>query len=59
MAKFFGTNGIRGVFPDDFNLEFIHDMTLSIGTYFEKGPILHSRKDQREKAENRFALEAN
>jgi len=40
MAKFFGTNGIRGVFPDDFNLEFIHDMTLSIGTYFEKGPIL-------------------
>ena len=40
MAQFFGTNGIRGVFPDDFNLEFIHDMTLSIGTYFEKGPIL-------------------
>ena len=40
MAKFFGTNGIRGVFPDDFSLEFIHDMTLSIGTYFEKGPIL-------------------
>ena len=40
MAKFFGTNGIRGVFPDDFNLEFIHDMTLSIGNYFEKGPIL-------------------
>jgi len=32
--------GLRGVFPDDFNLEFIHDMTLSIGTYFEKGPIL-------------------
>jgi phosphomannomutase / phosphoglucomutase len=40
MAKFFGTNGIRGVFPEDFSLEFIHDMTLSIGTYFEKGPIL-------------------
>ena len=40
MAKFFGTNGIRGVFSEDFNLEFIHDMTLSIGTYFEKGPIL-------------------
>jgi len=40
MAKFFGTNGIRGVFPENFNLEFIHDMTLSIGTYFEKGPIL-------------------
>jgi phosphomannomutase/phosphoglucomutase len=40
MAKFFGTNGIRGVFPEDFTLEFVHDMTLAIGTYFEKGPIL-------------------
>ena len=40
MAKFFGTNGIRGVFPEDFSLEFIYDMTLSIGTYFEKGPVL-------------------
>ena len=40
MAKFFGTNGIRGVFSEDFTLEFVHDMTLSIGTYFEKGPIL-------------------
>ena len=40
MAKFFGTNGIRGVFDEDFTLEFIHEMTLSMGTYFEKGPIL-------------------
>ncbi len=40
MAKFFGTNGIRGVFPEDFTLEFVHDMTLAIGTYFETGPIL-------------------
>ena len=40
MAKFFGTNGIRGVFSEDFTLEFIHDMTLAIGTYFEKGPVL-------------------
>lgn len=40
MAKFFGTNGIRGVFDEDFTLEFIHDMTLAIGTYFEKGPVL-------------------
>jgi len=40
MAKFFGTNGIRGVFSENFTLKFIHDMTLSIGTYFEKGPIL-------------------
>ena len=34
MAKFFGTNGIRGVFSEDFTLEFVHDMTLAIGTYF-------------------------
>ncbi|NNL59187.1 MAG: phosphoglucosamine mutase, partial [Nitrosopumilus sp.] len=40
MAKYFGTNGIRGVFDEDFTLEFIHDMTLAIGTYFQKGPIL-------------------
>lgn len=40
MAKFFGTNGIRGVFPENFSLEFVHDMTLSIATYFKKGPIL-------------------
>ncbi len=40
MAKFFGTNGIRGVFSEDFTLEFVHDMTLAIGTYFQKGPVL-------------------
>jgi len=40
VAKFFGTNGIRGVFSEDFTLEFVHDMTLAIGTYFERGPIL-------------------
>jgi len=40
MAKFFGTNGIRGIFSEDLTLEFIHDMTLAMGTYFDKGPIL-------------------
>ncbi|MGI0057274.1 MAG: phosphoglucosamine mutase [Nitrosarchaeum sp.] len=40
MAKFFGTNGIRGVFSEDFTLEFVHDMTLAIATYFKEGPIL-------------------
>lgn len=40
MAKFFGTNGIRGVFSEDFTLEFVHDMTLAIGTFFQKGPVL-------------------
>ena len=40
VAKFFGTNGIRGIFGEDFTLEFIHDMTLSIAAYFKEGPIL-------------------
>lgn len=40
MAKLFGTNGIRGVFGDDLTLDFIHDITLSIATYFKEGPIL-------------------
>ena len=40
MGKLFGTNGIRGVFSEDFSLEFVSDIVLSIATYFKKGPIL-------------------
>lgn len=40
MGKLFGTNGIRGVFGNEFDLEFVHDVTLSLGTYFAQGPIL-------------------
>ncbi|MEM3025545.1 MAG: phosphoglucosamine mutase, partial [Candidatus Nitrosotenuis sp.] len=40
MGRLFGTNGIRGIFPDELGLQFIHDITLSIATYFGKGPIL-------------------
>ena len=40
MGKLFGTNGIRGVFGEDFSLEFIHEITLCIAKYFEKGPII-------------------
>ncbi len=40
MARFFGTNGIRGAFPEDLTLEFVHDMTLAIAAHFGKGPIL-------------------
>ena len=40
MTRFFGTNGIRGIFPKEFTLEFIHDMTLAIGTVLKGGPIL-------------------
>ena len=40
MPKLFGTNGIRGIFGEDFSLEFIHDISLAIATYFKQGPIL-------------------
>ncbi len=40
MEKLFGTNGIRGVFGEDFTLEFIHDITLCIAKYFKRGPII-------------------
>ena len=40
MGKLFGTNGVRGVFSEDFTLEFVHDLILSISTYFKEGTIL-------------------
>ena len=40
MGRLFGTNGIRGIFGDGFDLEFVHDVTLSFATYFRQGPIL-------------------
>jgi len=40
MGKLFGTNGIRGVFSEDFTLEFVHDLVLAISTYFKEGTIL-------------------
>ena len=40
MGKLFGTNGVRGIFAEDFNLEFIHDLVSSIATYFGRGTIL-------------------
>jgi phosphomannomutase/phosphoglucomutase len=40
MAKLFGTNGIRGVFGETFTLNFASEITLSLATYFKKGPIL-------------------
>ena len=40
MGKLFGTNGVRGVFSEDFTLEFVHDLILAISTYFKEGTIL-------------------
>ena len=40
MKKLFGTNGVRGVFSEDFTLEFVNDLTMSLASYFKKGKIL-------------------
>ncbi|MBC8252158.1 MAG: phosphoglucosamine mutase [Candidatus Nitrosopelagicus sp.] len=40
MKKLFGTNGVRGVFSEDFSLEFINDLIMSLSSYFKKGKIL-------------------
>ena len=40
MDKLFGTNGVRGIFSEDFTLEFVHDLVLAISIYFKQGTIL-------------------
>ncbi|MGI0026645.1 MAG: phosphoglucosamine mutase [Nitrosopumilaceae archaeon] len=40
MAKLFGTNGIRGIFGENFTLDFASEITLSLANFFKKGPIL-------------------
>ena len=40
MKKLFGTNGVRGIFSEDFTLEFVNDLVMSFATYFKKGKIL-------------------
>ena len=40
MKKLFGTNGIRGVFSEDFTLEFVNDLVMSLAAYFKQGKIL-------------------
>lgn len=40
MARLFGTNGIRGVFGEDFDLEFVHDITLSIAAHLRGKKVL-------------------
>ena len=40
MGKLFGTNGVRGIFGEDFNLEFINDLVTSIANHYQSGKIL-------------------
>ena len=38
--RLFGTNGVRGVFGKELTLDLVVDLTYSLATYFEKGPII-------------------
>jgi phosphomannomutase / phosphoglucomutase len=38
--KLFGTNGVRGIFGQDLNLEFIMRVSRSLASFFAKGPLL-------------------
>lgn len=40
MGKLFGTNGVRGVFAHDLNLDLIYNLTLSIASYFSGKEII-------------------
>jgi phosphomannomutase/phosphoglucomutase len=38
--KLFGTNGVRGIFGQDLNLEFIMKVSRSLASFFAEGPLL-------------------
>jgi phosphomannomutase/phosphoglucomutase len=38
--KLFGTNGVRGIFGQDLNLEFIMRVSRSLASFFAQGPIM-------------------
>ena len=40
MKKLFGTNGVRGVFSEDFTLGFVNELVRSLAAYFKQGKIL-------------------
>ena len=39
-ARLFGTNGVRGIFGKDLTLESVIDLSHSLATYFQKGPLV-------------------
>ena len=38
--RLFGTNGVRGVWGRELTIDMVIDLTYSIATYYEKGPIV-------------------
>jgi phosphomannomutase/phosphoglucomutase len=39
-GRLFGTNGVRGVFGSELTLDLIVDLSYSLSTYYENGPIV-------------------
>ncbi|MGH9987254.1 MAG: phosphoglucosamine mutase, partial [Nitrososphaeraceae archaeon] len=39
-SKLFGTNGVRGIFGQDLDLEFIMKVSCSLALFFARGPLL-------------------
>jgi phosphomannomutase / phosphoglucomutase len=39
-SRLFGTNGVRGVFGGELTLDLIIDLSYSLATYYENGPII-------------------
>jgi phosphomannomutase/phosphoglucomutase len=38
--RLFGTNGVRGIFGEEFTIDLVIDLSYSLATYFNKGPII-------------------
>ncbi|HEY6536720.1 MAG TPA: phosphoglucosamine mutase [Candidatus Nitrosocosmicus sp.] len=38
--KLFGTNGVRGIFGESLSIPFLIDLSYSIGTFFNHGPLV-------------------
>ena len=40
QRRLFGTNGVRGIYGRELTLPFVIDLTYSLATYFNTGPIV-------------------
>ena len=40
QRRLFGTNGVRGIYGQELTIPFVIDLTYSLATYFNTGPIV-------------------
>jgi len=38
--RLFGTNGVRGIFGEELTIDVVIDLSYSLATYFNNGPII-------------------